>query len=633
VPFAAGGPTDVGWRVSLAPRLGAALGRTVVVENKVGATGGIGAAYVAKSQADGSTLLLGTSSIMAASPNLTANRPVRPGERLCADLAHRDDRGTSSWSTRAFPAKNVAELVAYAKANPGKLTYATSGIGSTYHLGAELFASETGIKMTHVPYKGAAPAIQDVLAGHVSLMFDNMSSAIPNIRARARCARSASRACQRYPGLKDVYTIARAGSPRLPDDDLARAPSPRAARRPRHSSPCRKRSPMPWDRAKYRKQLEAIDMEPHASTPGELADYLKADLAKWAKVVKESGHQARVTPLDVPQGGKAVKPTRIAAAVALSLSAFAIAQVGFPPAAQGETRRRRDRHARAPGARRLRSRPDRHRARHRRAPQGHARPGPQEPRRDHGRPCRDRDGRRARHRDLGRHRAQQLRGRHQSSRRRVDASHVGQPRQDRMAADLRFRQARQDARGQEQVGPRRRARRQGHAEMDEVLKIIARENLVLATGHVHAEEVVAVTKRAKELGVKNILVTHGLTNIPGLSMAQAKEVAAMGAMIEICYLQFMTGKDAQYAWMKHWDQVGTDKVLEALKAWAPIARALHRPRPAGNDDAARRRRERDRRAARGRRLAGRHRQDDEAQPGEAAGPRAELNNKLGSESK
>ena len=103
-------------------------------------------------------------------------------------------------------------------------------------------------------------------------------------------------------------------------------------------------------------------------------------------------------------------------------------------------------------------------------------------------------------------------------------------------------------------------------EMDEVLKIIARENLVLATGHVHAEEVIAVTRRAKELGVKNILVTHGLTNIPGLTMEQAKEVTAMGAMIEICYLQFMTGKDAQYAWMKHWDQVGTDKVLEALKA-------------------------------------------------------------------
>src|SRR3954466_6477333 len=86
-------------------------------------------------------------------------------------------------------------------------------------------------------------------------------------------------------------------------------------------------------------------------------------------------------------------------------------------------------------------------------------------------------------------------------------------------------------------------------QLEEVLKIIARENLVLATGHIHAEEVIAVTRRARELGVKNIIVTHGLTNIPGLSVAQAKEVVAMGAMIEVCYLQFLTGPDAQYAWM------------------------------------------------------------------------------------
>ena len=101
--------------------------------------------------------------------------------------------------------------------------------------------------------------------------------------------------------------------------------------------------------------------------------------------------------------------------------------------------------------------------------------------------------------------------------------------------------------------------------MEEVLKIIARENLLLATGHVHAEEVVAVTRRAKELGVKNIIVTHGLTNIPGLSMAQAKEVVKMGAMIEVCYLQFLTGPDAQYAWMKHWNQVAGKQVAEAVK--------------------------------------------------------------------
>ena len=102
-------------------------------------------------------------------------------------------------------------------------------------------------------------------------------------------------------------------------------------------------------------------------------------------------------------------------------------------------------------------------------------------------------------------------------------------------------------------------------EMDEVLKIVARENLILATGHVHAEEVVAVARRAKELGVKNILVTHGLTNIPGLTIAQAKEVAALGGMIEICYLQFMTGPTAQYQWMTHWDRVDAKAVAQAVK--------------------------------------------------------------------
>jgi hypothetical protein len=102
--------------------------------------------------------------------------------------------------------------------------------------------------------------------------------------------------------------------------------------------------------------------------------------------------------------------------------------------------------------------------------------------------------------------------------------------------------------------------------MEEVLKIIARENLVLATGHVHPEEVLAVTKRGKELGVKNMLVTHGLTNIPGLTMEQAKQAVANGAVIEICYLQFMTGPTAQHPWMTHWTQIGPKHVADAVKA-------------------------------------------------------------------
>src|SRR6185295_6420223 len=102
-------------------------------------------------------------------------------------------------------------------------------------------------------------------------------------------------------------------------------------------------------------------------------------------------------------------------------------------------------------------------------------------------------------------------------------------------------------------------------EMEAILKIIARENLVLATGHVHPEEIIAVTRRARELGVRNVLVTHGLTNVPGLSMAQAKEVAAMGAVIEVCFLQFLAGPNAPLPFLTHWTQIGAKHVAQAIK--------------------------------------------------------------------
>lgn len=101
--------------------------------------------------------------------------------------------------------------------------------------------------------------------------------------------------------------------------------------------------------------------------------------------------------------------------------------------------------------------------------------------------------------------------------------------------------------------------------MEEVLKIIARENLLLATGHVHPEEIIAVVRRGRELGVKNILITHGLTNVPGLSMAQAKEVTQMGAVIEICFLQFQAGPNAPLAFLVHWTQIGAKQVAQAIK--------------------------------------------------------------------
>ncbi|MGZ5067791.1 MAG: Bug family tripartite tricarboxylate transporter substrate binding protein [Usitatibacter sp.] len=284
VPFAAGGPTDVVARV-LAPMLSASMKRPVIVENKVGATGGIGAVFVAKAQPDGDTLLLATSSIFAASPNLSTKLPYDPVNdftpiSLIATIEN------ILVVNPEVPAKDVRELVAYAKANPGKLTYASSGIGSTYHLGAELFASQTGIRMTHIPYKGAAPAIQDVLAGHVQVMFDNMSSAIPNMKAgRVRALGVAS--LTRYPALPDVPTIAEQGVPGYETTIWLGLFAP-AATPPAVLQRLQREVGEAVDSADYRDKLAAIDMQPRASTSRELAGYLKADLAKWAKVVKEA---------------------------------------------------------------------------------------------------------------------------------------------------------------------------------------------------------------------------------------------------------------------------------------------------------------------------------------------------------
>lgn len=187
----------------------------------------------------------------------------------------------------SVPAKTVKELVAYAKANPNKLSYASSGIGSTYHLGAELFGSQTGIEWTHVPYKGAAPAIQDVLAGHVQVMFDNTSSAIPNIKSgRLKALGVAS--LKRYPTLPDLPTIAEEGVAGYETTIwlglFAPAKTPAAI-----LQKLSKEVQDAVNSAEYKEKLAALDIQPRLSSSQELAAFLKADLGKWARVVKDAG--------------------------------------------------------------------------------------------------------------------------------------------------------------------------------------------------------------------------------------------------------------------------------------------------------------------------------------------------------
>jgi tripartite-type tricarboxylate transporter receptor subunit TctC len=284
VPFAAGGPTDILARV-LAPKLATSLKRNVIVENRVGGTGSIGATFVAKSAPDGDTLLLGTSSIMAASPNLTPNLSYDPVNdfvpiSLIATIEN------LLVVHPGVPAKNVKELVAYAKANPNKLSYASSGIGSTYHLGAELFAAQTGIEWTHIPYKGAAPAIQDVLAGHVQVMFDNTSSAIPNVKAgKLRALGVAS--LKRYPTLPDLPTIAEEGVTGYETTIWLGFFAP-AKTPPAVLQKLNKDIQDAVNSAEYKEKLIALDIQPKVSSSQELAAFLKADLAKWAKVIKDA---------------------------------------------------------------------------------------------------------------------------------------------------------------------------------------------------------------------------------------------------------------------------------------------------------------------------------------------------------
>ena len=284
VPFAAGGPTDIAARI-IAPRLTASLGRPVVVENKVGATGAIGAEFVAKAAPDGNTILFGTSSIMGANPAMTPKLPYDPiKDFLPVGLVATIENVLVVHPS--VPANNVQELIRYAKANPGKLNYGSSGLGSTYHLGAELFASQTGTSLNHVPYKGQGPAAQDLLAGHIQIMFDSFNSAYPNIKSgRVRALGIAS--AKRHAELPDLPTIQEQGvngyQTTIWVAFFLPAKTPKAIV-DKQSAELIKVMQNPEVKESFAK----LGMQSASNTPDELGVLTKTELAKWTKVVKEA---------------------------------------------------------------------------------------------------------------------------------------------------------------------------------------------------------------------------------------------------------------------------------------------------------------------------------------------------------
>jgi len=210
VPYAAGGPTDVLGRL-VADYLGRDLKQAVIVENKPGAQGAIGAEAVARADPDGYTLFVAAGSIIVLNPMLYKKLSYDPVKDFRM-LALVTDLPVVMEIHPSVPAKTVAEFVAYAKQNPGKLNFGSAGTGGTIHLAGEMFKQMAGIEMTHIPYKGAGPALTDLLSGNIQVMFDSMGTALPPVKAGLLRPLAVS-STQRSPDLPDVPTIAESGYP------------------------------------------------------------------------------------------------------------------------------------------------------------------------------------------------------------------------------------------------------------------------------------------------------------------------------------------------------------------------------------------------------------------------------------
>ncbi|MCX7320551.1 MAG: tripartite tricarboxylate transporter substrate binding protein [Hyphomicrobiales bacterium] len=210
VPYAAGGPTDVLARL-VADYLGRDLKQTTVVENKAGAQGAIAAEMVSRAEPDGYTLFVTAASIMVLNPLLYKKLPYDPQKDLRM-LTVVTVLPVVMEVHPSVPTKTVQEFVAYAKANPGKLNFGSAGTGGTIHLAGEMFKQIAGVEMTHVPYKGAGPALTDLLSGNIQVMFDTLSTALPPVKGGLLRPLGVS-SKQRSPDLPDVPTVIESGYP------------------------------------------------------------------------------------------------------------------------------------------------------------------------------------------------------------------------------------------------------------------------------------------------------------------------------------------------------------------------------------------------------------------------------------
>jgi tripartite-type tricarboxylate transporter receptor subunit TctC len=287
VPFPAGGSTDLVARV-VAERMGKELGQSIIVENRGGAGGNIGSAAVAKADPDGYTILMGTVATHALNPALYRKMPYDAVADF-APVALLVVVPNVLVVNPDFPAKNVQELIALLKEKPGEYSYASSGNGTPLHLSGELFKSMAGVDMVHIPYKGAGPALIDVMGGHVPIMFDNLPSSTEHIRA-GKMRGLAVTTAERAPSMPDLPTIAESGLPGYETYTWNALFAPAGTPKDvidRLNAAANAAVADPDVQAK----LKDVGAVPKGSTPEELASHVQAELAKWAPVVKASGAQ------------------------------------------------------------------------------------------------------------------------------------------------------------------------------------------------------------------------------------------------------------------------------------------------------------------------------------------------------